>query len=46
MHPNPNLIMNNDLAAVVNQRFDLAIAGMNNSGETVDFRGNRTFQTC
>ncbi|HLO25069.1 MAG TPA: GGDEF domain-containing protein [Geobacteraceae bacterium] len=45
MHPNPSLIMNNDLATGVNQRFDLAIAGMNNSGETVDFRGNRTFQT-
>lgn len=45
MHPDPARILKNDMPPGRNQRYDLAVAGVENSGETLNTRGIRTFQT-
>jgi diguanylate cyclase (GGDEF)-like protein len=45
MHPDQGLIQKNYSPPGRNHRFDLAVAGMDNSGETLNAMGIRTFQT-
>lgn len=45
MHPDPTRILKNDVPPGGNRRYDLAVAGVENSGETLSSRGVRTFQT-
>ena len=45
MHPDPAKILNYQVPAGKNRRYDLAVAGVENSGETMNSMGVRTFQT-
>jgi diguanylate cyclase (GGDEF)-like protein len=45
MHPDRSRIMKNDMPPGMNKRFDLAVAGVDNSGDTVNSKGIHTVET-
>ena len=45
MHPDPARILKNDVPPGRSQRYDLAVAGVENSGETLNSQGTHSFQT-